>query len=163
MSSPRGGDQLAIPSTGRVLGVDPGEVRVGLAVTDPEQRIATAAETLDAGPATTGDEADLDELASRVAGACDRLEIVGIVVGLPRTLAGRETRAAHRARDLADGVGARTGLPVELWDERFTTSEAERVMIEQGTRRRARRQAVDRVAATLILQGWLERRRRGRD
>lgn len=147
-----------IPTEGRIIGVDLGEVRTGLSVSDPGQTVATAADTL---AVAADDEAGLVGDIAQV--AADR-SAVGVVVGLPRRLDGREGGAAHRARRIAAAINQRTSLPVDVWDERFTTTEAERVMIDQGTRRRARREAVDRVAATFLLQGYLEARRmRGRD
>lgn len=148
----RGADD--VPASGRVLGVDLGEVRTGLAITDPGQVVATALETLDGGPMAD------DAWAARIDEAAREHEVVGIVVGLPRSLSGRDEAPAQRARRIANGLRSRD-WPVALLDERFTTTEAERVMIEAGTRRRKRRQAIDRVAATLILQSWLEGRRMG--
>jgi len=144
-----------IPPRGRVLGVDLGEVRIGLAVTDPAQTVATPLDTLSVQP-----EDDPAGIAEDLAEAADAHLAVGIVLGLPRTLDGREGPAAHRARDIAGRLPDH--LAVDLWDERFSTTEAERVMIEQGARRRERRRAIDRVAATLILQTWLDARRHGR-
>lgn len=142
------------PSTGRLIAFDLGEVRVGVATSDPGQIIASAAETVEV-PREAGER----NVARRLAEVVERYGAVAAVVGLPRTLEGREGRAARRCRLIAEELAARTSLPVVLWDERFTTTEAERVMIEQGTRRRARRQAVDRVAAAFILQGYLDSRR----
>lgn len=148
-------DAPRIPDQGRVLGVDLGDVRIGLALTDPGQTVATPLETLDVGP-----DDDVETIATRLGEAADGHLAVGLVLGLPRTLDGREGAAAHRARDIAARLPDH--LAVDLWDERFTTTEAERVMIDQGVRRRERRQAIDRVAATLILQTWLDARRYGR-
>lgn len=146
----------AIAPQGRVLGVDLGEVRTGLALTDAGQVIASAHQTLDGGPLDEASWAERIDSAATEAGA------VGIVVGLPRSLDGRDGPPAQRARRIARLLGDR-GWRVDLMDERFTTTEAERVMIEAGTRRRARRKAVDRVAAAVILQAWLDgRRQRGR-
>lgn len=144
----------ALPERGRLLAVDLGDVRVGLAVSDPAQVVASPAETL---PAEDG-----DAMVGALADAATRHEAAGVVVGYPRTLSGREGRAARRAREVADGLRGRTGLPVALWDERFTTTEAERVMLAQDASRRERRGAIDRVAASLILQTVLEARRHGR-
>lgn len=85
--------------------------------------------------------------------------MAAVVVGYPRTLHGREGAPAARARRVAAALAAQSGLPVVLWDERFTTVEAERVMLEQDVSRRDRRAGIDRVAATLILQGVVEARR----
>lgn len=138
----------------RALGVDLGDVRIGLAVSDPAGRVATPLETL-----PVVDAEDREAIAADVAAVAQREEAEVVVVGLPRALSGREERPAQRARAIAELIGRASGLPVELWDERFTTVEAERVMIEQGVRRRERRASVDRVAATILLQSWLDRRR----
>ncbi|HEX2029562.1 MAG TPA: Holliday junction resolvase RuvX [Nitriliruptorales bacterium] len=136
-----------------MLGVDLGDVRIGLALSDPDATVAT--------PLATLHVADADDPASIV----DRLVAVAqregagtVVVGLPRALSGREGRPAQRAREVARLL-AEHGLDVDLRDERFTTVEAERVMLAQRVRRRERRQAVDRVAATLLLQTYLDARR----
>ncbi len=102
---------------------------------------------------------NVDGVVSRLAEAVANVEPVGVVVGLPRRLDAREGAPARRAREIADALRERTGLPVALWDERFTTVEAERVMLAQDAKRRERRASIDRVAATLILQGYLEARR----
>lgn len=152
---PHGSAALAaLPTTGRLLGVDLGDVRVGLAVTDAGQLVATPMETRDA-------HDDVDDQAADLAEAVADREVAAVVVGYPRTLAGREGPAAARARRVATALAERTQLPVVLWDERFTTVEAERVMLDQDASRRERRANIDRVAATLILQGVVEARRPG--
>lgn len=142
----------ALPDRGRLLGVDLGEVRIGLAVSDPDQTVATPAETL---PVQA--PADLPRIARDLLTAARRLEAVGVVVGLPRTLQGREEEPARRARGVARELERE--LPVELWDERFSTAEADRAMRAGGADGRERRGAVDRVAASLILRGYLQARR----
>lgn len=144
----------SLPATGRLLGVDLGDVRVGLAMTDPDQRVATPLETR---PAVEGDGGQAEDLAQVV----DERGAVAVVVGYPRTLRGREGAAATRARRVATQLAERTGTPVVLWDERFTTVEAERVMLEQDASRRNRRANIDRVAATLLLQTVVDARRGG--
>ena len=139
---------------GRILAVDPGSKRVGLAVSDPTQTIATALSTEAAEP-----EADLP---ARLAVIAAEQEAERIVVGLPRELDGRRGPAAAAAERLATRLRAVAGVPVETHDERLTTAAAERSMIETGARRAVRRQAVDRVAATLLLQGYLDRKRSSR-
>lgn len=144
----------ALPATGRLLGVDLGDVRVGLAITDPEQRVATPLETR----AALG---SVDDQAADLAVVVAERETSGIVVGYPRTLAGREGTAAARTRRVATTLADIVDRPVVLWDERFTTVEAERVMLEQDASRRDRRANIDRVAATLILQAVVDARRGG--
>ena len=148
------GDDL--PTSGRLLGIDLGEVRIGLALSDPGQVVASPAETLHVPRDAEGPAIDA------LAEAARRHEAAGLVVGYPRNLDGREGRAAARARRFADELRTRTGLPVRLWDERFTTVEAERVMIDADVSRAGRKQAVDQVAASVLLQGVLEAHRRRR-
>ncbi len=151
------GDDL--PTTGRLLAIDLGEVRVGLALSDPSQVVASPAETLQV--PRDADQPTLDALVNAVA----RHEAVGVVVGLPRKLDGHEDAPARRARWFADRLRERTGLPVRLHDERFTTVEAERVLLQGDVSRADRKSHVDQVAASVLLQGVLEsqRTRRHRD
>jgi putative holliday junction resolvase len=149
------GDPL--PTTGRLLAIDLGEVRVGLAVSDPGQVLASPAETLQV--PRNADEPTLDALVNAAA----RHEAAGLVVGLPRKLDGREDAPAKRARWFADRLRERTGLPVVLRDERFTTVEAERVLLDADVSRAGRKASIDKVAASVLLQGVLEQQRRTRE
>jgi putative Holliday junction resolvase len=126
---------------------------VGLALSDPTATIAQALATVPAEPAAT--------LAARLAQIAKANEAARIVVGLPRRLDGTRGPEAMAAQALADAVRKASGLPVELVDERLTTVAAERSLIAAGVRREKRRLSVDRVAATLLLQGHLDRRRAG--
>lgn len=146
----------ALPNTGRLLGIDLGEVRIGLALSDPDQVVASPAETLHV--PRDADRPAIDALAD----ASVRHEAAGLVVGYPRTLEGREGRAAGRARRFADELRQRTGLPVLLWDERFTTVEAERVLLEADLSRADRKDTIDRIAASVLLQAVLEAQRQQR-
>jgi putative holliday junction resolvase len=146
----------ALPTTGRLLAIDLGEVRVGLAVSDPGQVLASPAETLQV--PRDADEPTLDALVN----AAGRHEAAGLVVGLPRKLDGREDAPAQRARWFADRLRERTGLPVLLRDERFTTVEAERVLLDADVSRAGRKDSIDKVAASVLLQGVLEQQRRTR-
>lgn len=138
----------------RVLAIDPGTVRLGLALSDPSGTIAQPLAVL----TRRSEVEDLRELVRVV----EQYEVELIVVGLPRTLNGRLEGAAKDAQEFGDKVGRATGRPVAYWDERLTTVAAERYLIEQGKRRRQRRQEVDRMAATLMLQGYLDyQHRRG--
>lgn len=141
---------------GRALGVDVGTVRVGLAISDPGGVLATPLDTLDGAPDTADGTAALVARLAERAGAegCDT-----VVVGLPRALSGRDTASTAHARAVAEALRS-AGLTVELWDERLSSAEAERVLIGAGRRRKERRQTRDRVAAAIILQGWLDARRR---
>jgi putative Holliday junction resolvase len=145
---------------GPVLGLDLGSRRIGLAVSDPEGGFAFPVGSL----ASRGIERDLQALRALV----EEREIVRIVVGLPLHMDGRAGPEAEGARAFARRLGEATGLPVEMFDERWTTVEAERRLQElrSGARRRGSRrsQDVDSAAATILLRAYLERetRREGR-
>lgn len=139
-------------SRGRRLGVDVGSVRVGVAVSDPDGLIATPVRTV---PRDVDGGTDVAAIAALVA----EYEAVGVVVGLPRTLAGREGPAAEAARAFVAVLEPALGVPVELSDERLTTVVATRQMRESGRKGRRQRAVVDQVAAVGILQGWLDSHR----
>ena len=133
------------------LAVDPGTVRIGVARCDPSGVLATPLTVVRRG------KGDLDSLAS-LALAEDAMEIV---VGLPRSLSGREGQAAVTARQFAADLAARVApLPVRLVDERFTTSTAHEALRSSGHDSRARRQTVDAAAAAVLLEAALEAERR---
>jgi len=142
----------------RALGVDVGTVRIGLAVSDPSGIVATPLTTLDAPAGAPGADA-ADALAVRLATVAAEESCKTVVVGLPLALSGRDTASTAAARAVAAAL-RRRGVAVELWDERFSSVEAERALLGAGRRRAQRRVERDRVAATLILQGWLDARRR---
>ncbi len=143
------GDTL--PLTGRLLAVDPGDVRVGLALSDPMQVVGSPFKVLPVDHAR-----DLQTIAADVAAVAQEEGVVGIVVGWPRDMSGRETASATRARRLSDEVRDASGLPVALWDERLTTVEAERLMISADASRAERKERIDTVAAGIILLGVLD-------
>ena len=126
---------------------------MGLALSDPTATIAQALTTLPAEPAAT--------LAQRIVQVAKTNETSRFVVGLPRRLDGSHGPEAKAAQALADAIRKESGLPVEMVDERLTTVAAERSLIAGGMRREKRRLSVDRVAATLMLQAHLDRRRAG--
>jgi len=130
--------------TARILGVDPGERRMGLAVSDP---LGITAQGLD-----TFDRRKDGDFMARLRDLVAEYEVERIVVGNPVSLSGREGEASARARLLADEIARGLGLPVELWDERLSSVEAQRTLAGA----RAGKKAVDRIAAVLILQGYLD-------
>jgi putative Holliday junction resolvase len=139
---------------GRVLAVDLGEQRIGLALSDPLRITAQPLETL----RCVGPRKDLQAIVDRAR----QHDVARIVVGLPLLLSGEEGAKAADAREVAERLRRRLrDVPVELWDERLTTVQAERAMIEGNVRRRARRKRVDTVAAALILQSYLDARSTG--
>ena len=135
---------------GRVLGVDLGSRRIGLALSDPLGVMASPLAVLERGGDPAADHRAI-VAAAREADA-DR-----IVVGLPVSLSGRLGPAARAAADEVAELAAAAGdLPVETYDERLTTVSAERALAEGGVRGRARRRVVDKVAAAVMLQAWLD-------
>ncbi len=132
---------------GRVLALDPGTRRVGVAVSDPLGITAQPHSVLDA---------EDPDLMGQIARLGADLGVERIVVGLPVSLNGTEGPAAATARAFAAAVAGATGLPVELADERFTSVSAERVLVEAGLSGRRRRAVRDRVAAAILLQAYLD-------
>jgi putative Holliday junction resolvase len=132
----------------RLLGVDYGSVRVGLAVSDPDRKIAFPLETYTRRDRER-DAAYFRELAARE-------EVGGLVVGLPVHTDGREGRKAAEARAFGRGLAEATGLAVVFWDERFTTVEAESALWEAGLTHKKRKARRDRVAAQILLQAYLD-------
>jgi len=135
------------------LGVDVGSVRVGIAVSDPEGRLASPVCTVTREART---RADLEEI---VAQARDR-GVLEVIVGLPKSLSGAEGVAAAQARDYAQGLErSLNGIPVRLWDERLTTVDAHRQLRDSGVASRRQRDTVDQAAAVLILQAAMDAER----
>lgn len=133
----------------RVLGVDPGTKRVGIALGDSETRVATPLTVLERGRNPTGYHRSLVALV-------DEWEVGLVVVGHPITLRGDRGRAAADAEAEAAALGGVLHVPVTLYDERLTTVTAHRSLQEQGLDSRARRGKVDAVAAAVLLQSWLD-------
>lgn len=136
---------------GRVLGVDPGDARIGLAVSDPTGLIARPLETVRV--------RGVEEALRAIEAAAREWEVEAVVVGLPLHMFGEEGERARAARALAARIGERLALPVHLVDERLTTAEAVRHLRDSGLSRKAKKERRDAVAAQLILQTWLDRRR----
>jgi putative Holliday junction resolvase len=133
----------------RILGLDPGERRVGVALSDPTGTIASPHSVIDRRSV---------ELVDAVRTLCDEHDVERIVVGLPTGLSGVEGPSAKAARIVGDAVAEATGFPVEYQDERFTTVTAEAALLEGGVRRAKRRDVRDKVAAAVILQTYLDRK-----
>lgn len=136
---------------GRLIGIDLGTKTLGLALSDVTRSIASALETLQR-TKFTADAARLLEIARRH-------EVKGFVLGLPANLDGSEGPRAQATRAFARNLNALSPLPILLWDERLTTLEAERMLIAADTSRKRRAEVIDKLAATLILQGALDRLR----
>jgi putative Holliday junction resolvase len=132
------------------LGIDPGDARIGVARSDPSGFLATPVETV---PRKAGDLARIADLAVEE-------HAVEVVVGLPRSLSGREGPAAARVREFAAALARRIApVPVRLCDERLTTVSAEAMLRERGRKGSRRRAVVDQVAAVVILQHALDTER----
>ncbi len=132
------------------VGIDPGDARIGVASSDPSGFLATPVETVRRG------SGDLRRLGQIVA----ETEAVEVVMGLPRSLSGKEGPAAVKVRVFADRLARRVApVPVRLCDERLTTVSAESILREQGRRGAKRRAVVDQAAAVLILQTALDTER----
>jgi putative pre-16S rRNA nuclease len=132
----------------KLLGVDYGSVRVGLAVTDPERKFAF--------PLTTYERRTRDEDAAYFRALVEYEEIGGLVVGLPIHTDGREDRMAAAARAYGQWLAETTGLPLAFFDERFTTQYAESALWDAGLTHRQRKERRDAVAAQVLLQIYLE-------
>jgi putative holliday junction resolvase len=133
---------------GRVLALDLGKKRIGLAVSDPLGVTAQGLPTLH----RTRIRDDLDELARLV----EKWEVQLILMGHPMHMSGRESRQAVYTKEFADRLAARTGIPIEYWDERWTSVAAERVLKESGISIEKRARAVDQLAAVILLESYLD-------
>jgi putative Holliday junction resolvase len=150
----RPGDSLnpPDPGRGRRLGIDVGTVRIGVASSDPDGILATPVETVR--------RDRTDKHVRRLARLVTEMDVVEVVVGLPRTLAERTGPSAVDAIAVADALAARIApIPVRLADERLTTVTAQRELREAGIKAKGQRAMIDQVAAVGILQTWLDQRR----
>jgi putative Holliday junction resolvase len=138
----------------RIMALDVGTKTLGVAVSDSEEKLALGVATLDR-RSLSSDCAAVRELA-------EKRRVGSIVVGWPLTTQGREGRAVERTRVFVEALRRTLDLPVETWDERFTTAEAEEILLKGGATPTKRRAAVDAVAAMLILQAYLDARGEGR-
>ncbi|WP_299640108.1 Holliday junction resolvase RuvX [Devosia sp.] len=143
----------ALPSAGKLLGLDLGTKTIGVAISDGMRYSATPLETIKR-LKFTQDATRLQELIAEN-------DAVGIVLGLPLNMDGSEGPRVQSTRAFARNLAARIEIPIVFWDERLSTSAVTRTLIEADVRRDKRAQVVDKLAASYILQGALERLRRG--
>lgn len=136
----------------RALGIDLGSKRVGVALSDSDGRLATPYEVVPRSGDRQRDHRRIADLAEEAGAEC-------LVVGLPLSLDGSVGPAARAALDEAEELAAATGLPVETWDERLTTVTADRDLKALALKAPARRKVVDKLAAAIMLQAWLDHRR----
>jgi putative Holliday junction resolvase len=147
------GNLDALPPAGKLLGLDLGTRTIGIAVSDGLRFTATPLETIRRSK-FTADAARLVELIAEN-------QAVGLVLGLPLNMDGSEGPRAQSTRAFARNLAQKTPLPVVFWDERLSTSAVTRMLIDADTRRDRRAEVVDKLAASYILQGFLDRLRRG--
>ena len=138
-------------STGRVLGLDLGDARIGVAVSDPQGRLAVPIGTVHVGQPPV----ELKAIAALVL----EHDVDQVVVGHPLSMSGASGARAMQSEAFAEALRAILKVPVALQDERLSTVQAERSLREAGVRGRDRRSVVDRTAAAVILQAWLDARR----
>jgi len=140
-----------VPALMRILGLDIGSKRIGIAISDAEASIAFPSGKID----RQGRKRDMAALRTLI----EEREVERVVVGLPKHMDGREGVEARAAREFAADLARLTGLPVDTLDERLTTVEAERILRASGRRGKKQREVVDSVAASIILGTYLEKRR----
>ena len=136
---------------GRVLALDLGKRRIGLALSDELGVTAQGLKTLQ----RTNIRRDL----ARLSGLASERNVSLILIGNPLHMSGHEGRQAEHAHEFGARLHAATGLPVEFWDERLTTVEAQRVLLQSGISLEKRAKAVDRLAAVILLESYLDSRR----
>ena len=135
----------------RIMGLDYGSKTVGVAMSDPLGITAQAVETI-----WRKDENKLRKTCARIEELISEYEVERIVLGLPKHMNNVLGERAQKALAFGEMVKRRTGLEVVMWDERLTTVEAERTLIENNVRRENRKQYIDKIAAVFILQGYLD-------
>ena len=150
-SSPGVSPEIPIP--GRIIAVDPGTKRIGLAISDPTQTLAQPLATLSR---REGQRFPMQKLKSFL----DQHLPVGVLVGLPIAPDGSEDDRAIAARELGAAINAKTELPVSFWDERMTTARVLSAVKDLNGKMRGRKAEVDSLAATVLLQAFLDSRRR---
>lgn len=139
--------------TSRVLGIDPGEKRTGIAVSDPTGFLAHGVGTLR--------EGNKERLAERIAGYAAEYDVRAVVLGYPVNMNGSRSNRADSTELLARLLAERLSVPVYLLDERCTTLQAHRILSEEGVRGRKRKAAVDTLSAEIILQNFLDKEKNG--
>lgn len=137
------------PAPGRALGLDLGTKRIGVAVSDDARTVATPLEVVD--------RTDPDAARRRIGALVDEWEPTVVVVGLPLHLTGAAGAAVRFVEEEIARLGDTLEVPIVTYDERLSTVTAERSLVEQGRDSRSRRGLVDMVAASVILQGWIDR------
>ena len=134
---------------GRILGIDYGERRCGVALSDPTQLIAT--------PYSVIEWKGLRSLLGEIERISKEQEIERVVVGMPLNMNGTQGLMANTVREFVNVLGKQLAIPVLTWDERLSTRTAEKALLEAGTSRAKRKKLVDKIAAQILLQAYLDR------
>ena len=142
----------------RLMGLDYGSKTVGVAVSDPLGLTAQGVETV-----WRKQENKLRQTMARIEELISEYQVERIVLGYPKNMNNTVGERAVKSLEFKEKLEKRTGLPVVMWDERLTTAEAERTLMETGVRRENRKQFLDQMAAVLILQGYLDRMNMNKD
>ena len=142
----------------RILGLDYGSKTMGVAVSDPLGFTAQGVEII-----RRKSENKMRQTLARIEELIAQYQVEEIVLGLPKNMNNTLGDRAEKSLELKETLERRTGLPVVMWDERLTTAEAERTLMETGVRRENRKQYLDQMAAVLILQGYLDRMNMNKD
>jgi putative Holliday junction resolvase len=132
----------------RVLGIDYGTVRLGIAVSDDLGMIATGRETIKV--------QSMPEAIEKTVEVVQKYDAERVVVGLPLNMDGSSSAMSEAVQVFVERLGKKVDLPIETWDERMTSQEAERVLIEADVSRTKRKKVIDKMAAQAILQSWLD-------
>ena len=137
----------------RIMGLDYGSKTVGVAVSDSLLLTAQGVETI-----CRAQENKLRQTLARIKVLCGEYEVEEIVLGFPKNMNNTIGDRAEKSLEFEEMLKKRTGLPIVMWDERLTTVEANRTLMEIGVRRENRKEYVDKIAAVFILQGYLDSR-----
>jgi putative Holliday junction resolvase len=138
----------ALPRQGRLAAIDYGTVRLGVAITDPDQRLAS--------PLENYTRRDLAADAAWILKLAEAERIAGFVVGLPVHTTGEESQKSADARRFGQWLARTTSLPVRFFDERFTTANAEALLLDAGLTKKQRKERLDKLAAQILLAAYLE-------
>ena len=134
--------------TGRILAIDYGEKRIGVAISDIMGIIAQPLDTIQ--------RKDYEEDLKNIKNIIKQNSVVEVVIGLPKNMDGRLGDSAMKIVHFVSQLRKAIDLPIRVWDERLTTAESEKLLIESDVSRKKRRKKIDKIAASLILQGYLE-------
>ena len=149
--SERGENSSSVPDRGALLGIDYGTKRIGVALSTPDRVMSS--------PLDNVPRRDEVQEAKYYRELIQDYRVVGIVVGLPIHVAGHESQKSHESRQYGAWLGEVTGLPVCYWDERYTSAVAEESLIAVDMTRKQRKQRLDKVAAQIMLQAYLDHHR----